>query len=182
MKTFEMKDNPCGADNEREENLSPEPREADKTLCANVGHHLGASPCNTAPPIYQNKDILPLRKSIDSLYLTYRGTIYPEISHQLDDLKLTAANKTSSHTSEAVFKILGHSFEVKPAGTSKFAYVLVDNWFYIRVSSPKAISMPLASVQISSELLTFHPLDEILERLNKIITTIGLVSGGIQGC
>jgi hypothetical protein len=165
-----------------EEILSPAPCEGDKTLRAAVGTSAGASPCNTAPPIYQQQDILPLKKSIDSLYLTYQGIIHRDIEHEFESLKLIASNRTPSDTSEAVFKVLEHCFEVKPAGTRKFAYVLEDNWFYIKVSSSKAIRLPLASVQISSELLTFHPLDEIIERVNGIVSSIGSIHGGIQGC
>lgn len=135
--------------------------------------NLGALPCKTAPLTYQNPQIKPLRKAIDSLYLTYQGTIYPKINDHLAHLKLIASNKTSDHSSEAIFQILDHRFEVRPSGARNFAYVLQDNWFFIKISSSNATTLPLASVQISSELLTHQPLEKIVRDLKLIISAIG---------
>ncbi|MDG6778316.1 hypothetical protein QCB44_06335 [Thiomicrorhabdus sp. zzn3] len=143
----------------------------------------GALPCKTAPHTYNNGSIItPLRQAIDSLYLTFRGKIFPEVDEQLNDLKLIAGNKTSLHSSKAVFRVLNHCFEVRPSGTKNFAYVLQDNWFYIKISSAKATTLPLASVQISSELLTHQPLEKILDDLQKTISTIGKITGEEQSC
>lgn len=143
---------------------------------------LGALPCKTAPLIYQNTNIKPLRTAIDSLYLTYKGTIYPKINDQLEYLKLIAGNKTPYLTSDAVFKVFDHNFEVRPSGAKNFAYVLQDNWFFIKISSSNATTLPLASVQISSELLTHQPLEKILADLNKILSTIGHLDGEDESC
>lgn len=178
MKTSDMKNISRGAGNEREENFSPAPCAGEKNLCANVGNHLGASSCKTAPLLYRNaKLIKPLRTAIDSLYLTFQGTIYPEIDEKLEKLKQIAGNKADKPTSEAFFKILDHQFEVRPSGVKNFAYVLQDNWYFIKISSSRATSLPLASVQISSELLTHQPLDHILGDLSKVISTIGHLFG-----
>ncbi|QKI88900.1 hypothetical protein [Thiomicrorhabdus xiamenensis] len=143
----------------------------------------GTSPCKTVPHTYQNEQIItPLRTAIDSLYLTYRGTIYSKINDQLEHLKQIAGNKTPYPTSDAVFKVHGHCFEVRPSGAKNFAYVLQDNWFYIKISSSNATTLPLASVQISSELLTHQPLKRILNDLKKIISTIGHIEGEDESC
>ena len=143
----------------------------------------GTSPCKTVPPTYKNEQIInPLRTAIDSLYLTYRGTIYPKINEQLEHLKQIAGNKTPYPASDAVFKVLDHSFEVRPSGAKNFAYVLQDNWFYIKISSSNATTLPLASVQISSELLTHQPLKKILNDLKQIISTIGRIEKEDESC
>lgn len=138
----------------------------------------GASSCKTAPHTYTNGSMItPLRQAVDSLYLTYRGKIYPNIDEHLHNLKLIASNRTPEHTSRAIFKVENHVFEVRPSGSKNFAYVIQDNWYYIKISSAKASTLPLASVQVSSELLTHQPLEIIRIDLQKVISVIGSITG-----
>jgi hypothetical protein len=159
-----------------EEILSPALCEGDKTLRAAVGTSAGASPCNTAPCKYtqeQSRHICPLRCALDSLYLSFHGTTFEKVEDRLFDLKNIAQGNSSIRTSQAFYQILDHQFEVKAKGSGKFAYVLEDNWFRIEVSSAKSKKLPLAYVQIRSELLTFQPLKVIIKMLKKIIHLIG---------
>lgn len=159
-----------------EENLSPAPCEGDKTLSAEVGTSAGASPSNTAPCKYTqepSRHICPLRCAVDSLYLSFHGTTFEVVEERLFDLKNIAQGNSSTPTSEAIYKILDHQFEVKAKGSGKFAYVLEDNWFHIEISSSKSKKLPLAYVQVRNELLTFQPIQEIIETIKQIISAIG---------
>lgn len=141
-------------------------------------NHDGASLSNTAPAKYiQNQNAHPLRCAVDSLYISYRGNIYPQIEELLTYLKDMAQHTQTKVSSEAFLNFAGHKFEVKPKGAGRFSFVLSDNWFNIQLSSGKSTSMPLAYVQISSELLTFTKLDDIMKHLDSIIYSIGTVKG-----
>jgi len=140
---------------------------------------LGASLSITAPAnSITNKKLHPLRCAIDSLYISYKGNIKPNIEELLIELKEMAQNEDSKISSDAYLKILDHKFQVSPKGSRQFSFVLKDNWFNIQVSKTKNSNnskLPLAYVQISSELLTFTSLEEILEHLNQIIAVLGEV-------
>ncbi|MBO1928125.1 hypothetical protein J3998_11115 [Thiomicrorhabdus sp. 6S2-11] len=141
-------------------------------------NHSGAALSNTAPAKYiNNQNIKPLRCAVDSLYLSYRGNITPQIEELLTFLKNMAQHTDPEIASEAYLHFFEHKFQVMPKGAGKFSFVLKDNWFNIQVSSGKSSSVPLAYVQISSELLTFMELDEILKHLDQIIDRLGTVKG-----
>lgn len=143
--------------------------------------NLGASLSITAPSnCITNEKLHPLRCAIDSLYISYKGNIKPNIEKVLTNLKEMAQDDDSSISSNAYLKILDHKLQVSPKGSRQFSFVLKDNWFNIQVSKTKQSGnskLPLAYVQISSELLTFTDLDEILKHLNKIIADLGDVKG-----
>lgn len=144
--------------------------------CSQTCKNKGASPSNTAPCKYQqgkNRHVYPLRCALDSLYLSFHGTIYEKIESRLSELKEAAQSKHQIPSAKAFIAILDHQFEVKAKGMGKFAYVLEDNWFQIQLSSRKSHKLPLAYVQIRSELLTFQPLKVILKKLKKIIKFLG---------
>mgnify|MGYP000432233338 CR=1 FL=1 len=134
----------------------------------------GASPSNTAPAKYiQNQNTTPLRCAVDSLYLSFHGELTPDIEALLDVLKTQAQDQNPLIAAEAYLSIADHKFEVKSKGQGRFSYVLDDNWFHIQLSSRKAQKLPLAHVQIKSELLTFNDLDEIINHLNQVINRLG---------
>ncbi|WP_051640642.1 hypothetical protein [Thiomicrorhabdus sp. Milos-T2] len=139
---------------------------------------LGASPSNTAPAKYiDKKNTLPLRCAVDSLYISYRGNILPQIEELLTVVKKQAQHLNKEVAAEAYISFAGHKFEVKPKGAGRFSFVLSDNWFTIQLSSGESTSMPLAYIQISSELLTFTKIDEVLSHLDNIVYKLGKVKG-----
>lgn len=157
-----------------EENLSPAPCEGDKTLRAEVGTSGGAVLSNTAPPKYNNpKYIHPLICGVDSLYLSFQGRLKYLIEDKLSSLKELAQSKSPDESGQAFLEVLDHKFEVRAKGAGNFAFVLDDNWFNIQLSSTNTSNMPLAYVQIKSELLTHHDLAEIIPHLILIIDELG---------
>lgn len=162
------------ANNERKEDFSPASSNAgEKTLCANVGNHSGAVLSNTAPPKYTGQYIHPLICGVDSLYLSFQGRLKHLIEDKLSSLKELAQSKSPDESGQAFLEVLDHKFEVRPKGSGNFAFVLDDNWFNIQLSSTNTSNMPLAYVQIKSELLTHHDLSEIIPHLILVIDELG---------
>lgn len=140
-----------------------------------AGGNSGASPSNTAPAKYNKNQqhISPLRCAVDSLYMSFTGILRNHIETRLEEGKAAAQNAPDTDKSKATLELFDHYFEILPRGSGKFAYVLEDSWFRIELPSSKAKKMPLAYVQIKSELLTFTPIEQIIETLTHIVTHLG---------
>lgn len=121
------------------------------------GQESGAPPSNTAPPNYthcSDSGTSLLHSGIDSLYLSFPGSLDPKYDQKLREAK--EASKSADHVERAKANLqLGeHQFQVQSTGQGKYPFVLADNWYRIQVSSSSAKRMPLVYSQISSELLT----------------------------
>ncbi len=134
----------------------------------------GAPPSNTAPVNSNTSSSATrlLRSGVDSLYVSYPGSLPPQKAEALESLKVQAKSLIPLERSSAIIEINDHRFEVRDRGKGRFPYVLVDNWYHIQVSSDKSAQMPLAYVQLRSELLTAHgwcsPLDDLTNVVNKL--------------
>lgn len=138
----------------------------------------GTLSSNTVPPTcIDNTSTRIIRTGIDSLYLSYEGDLSEENHIRLKELKKLAQAQESSLSSLAQISLSDHLFEVKDRGRHPFAYILVDNHYRIEVSSLGAKRLPLAHIQISSELLTQCGADLSVESLNGIVQSLGLVDG-----
>ena len=140
------------------------------------GNLSGAPPSNTAPTNYIPPDnSLPqvLRFGVDSLYLSYRGELTSEWAQRLEGLKNSAKSQDERDQAQAQVKIGEHLLEVKAKGRGMFTYVLVDNCYQIALASNNSQSLPLAYVQVSSELLTAIGTTQAEQKLTYIINTLG---------
>jgi len=142
----------------------------------------GAPPSNTAPANYINtpNNTKILRFGVDSLYLAYPGQLASDWEQRLTGLKLAAQSQEETQEAKAQVKLGEHLFEVKGKGSQRFPFVLVDNCFHIQLSGTHSTAMPLAYVQLSSELLTTLSVQEAVNILSPIIRTFGLVKGEAQ--
>ena len=139
---------------------------------------LGAEPCNTAPAnSLPGGTVRILRTGIDSLYLSYPGTLTTETAIRLDKLKEFAQADNPAQVALAQYPAGDHLFEVRDRGSCLFAYVLVDHWYRINVASKKAKALPLAIAQIASELLTLQGPRPAESVLRSIVDTLGQVAG-----
>ena len=132
----------------------------------------GAPPSNTAPVKYgTDNDSFSkiLRYGIDSLYLSYPGSLYPHWEEKLSDAKKRAQSREQRTQATAQIDLCGHLFEVLSHGRGLFAYVLRDNHYNIALSSGQAKRIPLASIQLSSELLLAYGLEDAVEKLWDIL-------------
>ncbi|PIF18171.1 MULTISPECIES: replication initiation factor [unclassified Acidovorax] len=133
----------------------------------------GAAPSNTAPDnskfIYQ-----PLRWGVDSLYLSYPGVLSPDRVSQLRHLK-SIAQGPDHEAAKAQLQLGSHVFEVKDKSSGLFAFTLVDGSYMIRLGAGKSKQLPMAYVQVSSQLLSHKGPMEIESELRDLLRQLGEV-------
>lgn len=117
-----------------------------------------------------------LRTGIDSLYLTYRGELYPDSAIKLRKLKELAQADRDSDQHLAQYPIGKHTFEVGGNGRNPFAFVMTDNWYRLELAKLGAKLLPMAYCKISSELLTCHGADSSVDALSNVISELGSIS------
>lgn len=136
----------------------------------------GALSSNTAPA---NCTPTPnggiLRTGIDSLYLSYGGRLANAYDDELATKKLAAQSTDGVERATAQLLLADHTLEVAGRGEGKYGYVLADNWYHMGVSSRNARSMPLAYVQVSSEVLTLAGYEAACSELHTLIAALGEV-------
>lgn len=139
--------------------------------CVNTG----ALPSNTAPANYLEAvgGTRVLRFCVDSLYLSFRGQISVPIAEQLERSKVLAQSTEPEDVVQAVLEVGNHCFEVKPTGRGRYPFVLVDNWFCLQVSRPTSKVLPMAVVQISSELLTRSGVSQAINAARQLVASLG---------
>jgi len=145
-------------------------------MALDVQEDLGAPPSNTAPANCITDDSYPvqvLRSGIDSLYLSYPGSLNFSQSLVLETLKQQARSEFELAQAEAVYRLPGHIFEVHGKGSGLFPYILSDNAFRISLASMGAKRLPLAYVQIKSDWLVFRGILEAVAELDVIIEQFG---------
>jgi len=152
-------------------------------LCSRNGGQeadTGAQSGNTAPSncteLEESTKIL--RSGIDSLYVSYKGTISEETESTLESLKQLARSEDPELIAEAFFHLKDHCFEVKGWGSKKYAYVLQDNWYHLKVASSNAKKLPMIHAQIGSEILTRSGFQPSVYALNLVASSIGETKGG----
>ncbi|MCF6205213.1 MAG: hypothetical protein L3J59_16375 [Methylococcaceae bacterium] len=133
----------------------------------------GAPPSNTAPLKDKYKTLSKIvHQGVDSLYLSFQGSLSQYWSNKLSQLKNIAQDSDPLIKATAQANIGGHYFEVSSRGRGKYLYVLKDNWFQIQVAGEDSKALPVVYVQISSELLTFNPLCDVIESIKFIVNTL----------
>ena len=140
----------------------------------------GAPPSNTAHANYIAGHIPPalvLRNGVDSLYLSFWGRIAETRNELLSGLELLAKSDDPDDQAKAQGAFGEHVFEAPHKGQVQFAYVLADNWYRIAIRSRRSAYLPLALVQISSELLAGAGVDQAVKEPRFIIGTLGIVYG-----
>ncbi|MCW8887035.1 MAG: hypothetical protein OQK12_17555 [Motiliproteus sp.] len=140
------------------------------TGSGNLEQAAGASPSNTAPPNYTELRIL--RQGVDSLYLSYAGSLTENYDTQLELLKALAQSQDGTEQADAYLYLADHSFTVQPKGRGRFPFLLTDNWYQLQISRQKADKLPLAYVQIASMLLTICGVDRSVGPLNNVVSVL----------
>lgn len=136
---------------------------------------LDTSPTNRVSNKYNHAYFQPLRWGIDSLYLSFAGSLHLDQESKLDRLKKLAQSDHLLDQSQAQLSVNNHIFEVKDKGTGMFPYILEDNCFRIQLSRQRAKSMPMAYVKISSEYLTHKTVDDVLSDLTADLDMLGIL-------
>lgn len=131
-----------------------------------------APPSNTASHGYNGEgepDYRGLRIGVDSLYLSFHGNLLPAVDHGLALAKFAAQSRDQAEQSQAQWIVGKHVFEVSDKGRQGFPYILRDNGYQIALRSGDSGRLPVAYVQVSSELLAHKPLEAVVADLGKII-------------
>jgi len=111
-------------------------------------------------------------KGIDSLYLSYKGHLRKEVKELLEEKKKLAQSDRESEQARATIRIGDHSFEVLGMGEKCYAFIIVDNWYNIKISRSNKNIMPQLCVQISSEVLTCYGVGNTVNDLRRIVIKI----------
>ena len=131
-----------------------------------------APPSNTASHGYKgngDKAYRGLRIGVDSLYLSFHGDLFPAVDHGLALAKYAAQSKNPDEQAQAQWTVGKHVFEVSDKGRTGYAYILRDNGYQIALRSGDSGRLPVAYVQVSSELLAHQPLAAVFEDIRTII-------------
>jgi len=102
--------------------------------------------------------------------------LYQKYDDLLIELRDKARSTDPIQQSEATLQIFDHRFEVSDKGKGNFPFVLRDNWFHIQLSRSLSKSMPMALVQIRSEVLSKSGYIETVKRLEYVISQLGIIS------
>jgi hypothetical protein len=138
---------------------------------ASTSSDSGAPPSNTAPSKYIKPKIL--RSGIDSLYLSYLGSLKEPIETELEKLKLCAQSTEPADQALASVLVADHSFRVDGRGKGRFPFILSNNQYHMQLSRARSTSMPMMMAQLSSELLTLSGADSGVRVLNNLASVLG---------
>lgn len=145
---------------------------------SSAGGGIGAPPSNTAP----SKDIAEsqvtvevLHQGIDSLYLSYPGTLSEQKELVLSALKANAKHVDSLTACQCIYTSGDLSLSVRDRGVGRFPFILFNDRYNIRISSSRAAQLPLASIQVKSWYLMKRGVPEILEELSGLLLPLGNV-------
>lgn len=134
------------------DNLFASKKETDFGVNANLANEQGAPPCNTAPPKYNETQIL--RSGVDSLYLSFNGDVRSGLLSQLQDKKALAQAGGHSGKAFAALGLAGIPFKVHAKGQTMHPFVISNHHFRMRIAGSQAGKVPPLYVEISSELLS----------------------------
>ncbi len=132
----------------------------------------GAMPSNTAPHSCNPVERI-LRWGVDSLYLSFQGTLNEETEKKLIRRKEQAQSPDPMEKSLAQWPFGRHAFEVKDKGAGVFAFVLEDACFRISLSKHTATKLPMATVKLSSRYLSTVTPREGMEAARTILDSMG---------
>ena len=109
-----------------------------------------------------------VHSGIDSLYLSFKGTLKKEMLKELEMRKEYAQSEDENEQALAVINIDAHLLEVKDRGMGLYVYVLGDNWYQIQISSGKG-RIPPVYVQLKSELLNCFGIYNAINQLRGLL-------------
>ena len=135
--------------------------------------NLGAPPSNTAPSTCNTPSNFVVHYGIDSLYLSFPGTLFESIQRELDVLKSSAQTAEHEDRASAIYILGEHQFMVSDKGTRRFRFVLTDYAYRIEISGADSKQLPLAHIQIRSEYLSLHGPEFCVKELHDCLGILG---------
>lgn len=147
---------------------------------AAAGGAAGAPPSNTAPATSISALIPSTRVlvgGVDSLYLSYRGSLRLGVEKLLGQFKQQAQSRDPELRALAQYPVGNYLFEVSDKGSRRFAFVLTDSSYRVELAKSSAESLPLAHVQVSSVALAAYGVERCVRELTSILAQLGSVDG-----
>lgn len=133
----------------------------------------GAKPSNTAPSNHINPESTKiLRKGIDSLYISYTGSLTDGWLEKLDQAELQAQSPEEWEQAMAQVIVGNTFFAVSDRGRKFFCYVLKNQRFEIALAKPSKSLKQLAYIQLRSSAITADGVDSLLDAIDVIMNTI----------
>jgi hypothetical protein len=118
-----------------------------------------------------------LRYGIDSLYLSFKGSLLAEASARLSAAKLRAQAQDDSAQALAQIELAGHLFEVRAVGRKRYPFILRDNAYDLQIASAMASKLPVAFCQIRSHWLTSQGVATAVCKLSEILALLCQIEG-----
>lgn len=146
---------------------------ADEAYAPSASAAPGAQPTNRAPG-----NCMVLRHGIDSLYLSYGGSLRDEWAQLLEEARTNAQSPLEALQARAQVSLLDHLFQVKSGGSKLFRYTLADGCFHIQLARRKSGSkIPVAYVQIRSQFLTAVGVQQAVAQLRLVLSGMAELTG-----
>ncbi len=113
-----------------------------------------------------------LFKGLDSLYVSFNGTLKEGLTEHLNEKKTLAQSEDEKKQALATMDIEDHHFEVSDKGAGYYTYILADNWYQIKITASKKQKVPTIYVQIKSELLNCLGHEYAIYKLREIVSKL----------
>ncbi|WP_298193724.1 hypothetical protein [Metallibacterium sp.] len=138
----------------------------------------GAPPGNTAPQKYRAHALRALKVlpgAVDSLYVSYSGTLFSSVAEELDDRKRLARCPEDEAKALAQYWVGPHLLSVSDKGRRRAEFVLRNSRFSLDVA--RGSHVPLAYVQIASSFLAQVGVQAALGAVRFVVNSLGAVCG-----
>lgn len=136
-----------------------------------------APPSNTASYKCNQEYFKALRWGVDSLYLSVKGKLFPEVLVRLKLLKAMAQDRENPEDqARAQYPINGELFQVRDKGAGRFPYVIENTAYRIQLS-PGSGHLPMAYVKVSAGFLAHVGPREAAKRVTEMLALLGEIEG-----
>lgn len=138
----------------------------------------GAPPGNTAPQKYTADELRASKLvpgSVDSLYVSFAGTLFAAVAEELVDRKQLAQCPEDEAKELAQYHVGSMLFSVSDKGRRRAEFVLRSPHCQLEIA--RGPRVPLAYVQIASAFLSGVGVDVALDQVRRVVNALGAVAG-----
>ena len=119
--------------------------------------------------------IQPFRWGVDSLYLSFKGSVFVGVEAELKKLKALAQSPNPLEVAKAQYRIGERIFQVKDRGAGLFPYILEDPAFRLQIPKATSKALPLAYVKLSSGYLASVAVEIAEAEARQIAAEFGII-------
>ena len=149
----------------------------DGVAAASVMRGSDAPLSNRASDSCSEKRFQVLSRHVDSLELSYQGTLKRDVERLLGERKAFAQSREDSHQALGQIEIATDVFQVRDKGAGYFPYVLENGSFFLKVAQrTSGQGLPFAYCQVRSEYLVQVGPRQAENELRKLLGSIADIS------